>query len=95
MTSRISEKILNENKSFYYGSGCEHCHSSGYKGRLVINEVLVVDEDIRSAILLKASAEEIKKIAVKNGMKTMLEDGISKAIQGHTSIEEVLRVMSE
>lgn len=94
LTSRISEKILNENKSFYYGSGCEHCHSSGYKGRLVINEVLVVDEDIRNAILLKASAEEIKQIAIRNGMTTMLEDGIAKAIQGLTSIEEVLRVMS-
>jgi type II secretory ATPase GspE/PulE/Tfp pilus assembly ATPase PilB-like protein len=95
LTSIVSEKILKENRSFYYGSKCEHCHNSGYKGRLVINEVLIIDEDIRNAILLKASAEEIKQIAIRNGMTTMLEDGITKAVQGLTSIEEVLRVMSE
>lgn len=79
----------------YKGKGCYECNESGYSGRICINEVLVVDNEIREAILRKASANEIKKIAVKNGMTTMFEDGFRKAEAGKTTIEEVLRVIHE
>lgn len=86
------KKIVQE---FYRGKGCEQCNDSGYRGRVCINEVLVADDEIRDAILRKASSSEIKKIAVKNGMTTMLEDGFQKAEAGETSIEEVFRVIRE
>ena len=82
-------------KEFYKGRGCGECNQSGYKGRVVIAEVLVADDEIRSAILRKASTDEIKKIAIKNGMTTMLKDGIEKAKKGETTLEEVLRVTYE
>lgn len=88
-------RTLEDNKTFYYGSGCKECGGSGYRGRLVINEVLVPNQEIRNAILLRASAYELKQIAIKNGMTTMLEDGIKKAILGLTSLAEVLRATSD
>ncbi len=80
---------------FYRGKGCEACGGSGYQGRVSIVEVLVATDEIREAILRKASANEIKKIAVAAGMTTMLEDGFAKARAGVTSIEEVLRSVHE
>ncbi|MDE2399786.1 MAG: type II/IV secretion system protein [Patescibacteria group bacterium] len=77
------------------GKGCDACDGSGYRGRICINEVLVADSEIREAILRRASANEIKKIAVKNGMTTMFEDGFQKVIKGLTTVEEVLRVIHE
>ncbi len=89
-----SETMKSEQK-FYYGKGCEACNESGYRGRVGIHEVLVVDDDIRQAILRKASASEIKTIAVKNGMSTMIEAGFGKAHAGLTTLDEVLRVIHE
>ena len=80
---------------FYKGKGCSECGGSGYVGRISINEVLVADEPIREAILRKASASEIKKIAMEHGMTTMLEDGFLKVQKGLTTIEEILRVINE
>ena len=54
--------------------------------------MLVVDEIIRDLVMKRATADEVRDAAVKAGMKTMLEDGIEKAIQGRTTVEEVLRV---
>ncbi len=91
----VSENTLKGNKKFFFGQGCESCAGSGYKGRIVIHEILVADEEVRAAILRKASSSEIKQIAIKNGMTTMLEDGFKKALSGITTIEEVLRVTHE
>ena len=79
----------------YKGRGCVACNGSGYKGRLCINEVLVADAQIREAILRKASAAELRAIAIKNGMTSMREDGFIKAKNGETTVEEVLRVSAE
>ena len=62
---------------------------------MCINEVLVADGSIRDAISHRASSGELKKIAVKNGMTTILEDGFAKVRAGKTTIEEVLRVVHE
>lgn len=67
----------------------------GYKSRIGIHEVLRVTQGIRELIIKGGTAEEIENQAKKEGMLTMLEDGIFKAVQGHTTIEEVLRVISE
>jgi type IV pilus assembly protein PilB len=82
-------------ETFYHGKGCDKCNGTGYSGRLGIHEVLVVDSDIRNAILAKSSASDIKKIAIKNGMPTMVEDGFLKAKAGLTTIDEALRVFYE
>src|SRR3989338_626249 len=89
------EKIKVKNNFTYKGKGCEACHGSGYFGRICINEVLVADNKIREAILRRASVDEIKKIAIGNGMTTMMEDGLGKVRDGVTTIEEVLRVIHE
>ncbi len=93
----IPEKILTQikNKNFYQGTGCEKCDKSGYYSRVGIYEVLKVDDDIRKAIVRKADASEIREIAVKNGMTTIIEDGFKKALEGITTIEEVLRVIHD
>ncbi|OGM59370.1 hypothetical protein A3A75_03395 [Candidatus Woesebacteria bacterium RIFCSPLOWO2_01_FULL_39_10] len=84
-----------DNVRIYKGKGCSVCHNSGYLGRLGIFEVLVVDDEVRAAIVAKKDASEIKKIAVKNGMRTMIENGFEKIKDGTTTIEEVLRVTKD
>ena len=87
LLQNVSEKVLKGNKRFFFGRGCEDCAGSGYKGRIVIHEVLVADEEIREAILRKASSTEMKQIAIRNGMTTMIEDGFQKALLGITTVE--------
>ncbi len=84
-----------ESLLFYRGKGCKKCNNTGYKGRIGIYEVLENTEEISKLILKKASASEIKKQALANGMLTMVEDGFIKAKNGITTIEEVLRVTKE
>ncbi|NQT30603.1 MAG: Flp pilus assembly complex ATPase component TadA [Candidatus Saganbacteria bacterium] len=78
--------------TFYQGKGCKHCRGSGYKGRTAIFEVLEMTEKIRDLVLRRASADEMKKAALEAGMKTLRDDGLDKALEGKTSLEEVLRV---
>ncbi|MFC1609133.1 GspE/PulE family protein [Patescibacteria group bacterium] len=80
---------------FFKAKGCERCNDEGYKGRIGIYEVLEMDDDIKKLISQAAATEEIEKKAKENGMITMVEDGFLKAVQGMTSIEEVLRVTKE
>ncbi|NEX18743.1 type II secretion system ATPase GspE [Thiorhodococcus mannitoliphagus] len=72
--------------------GCEACNGTGYRGRLVITEVLLMSETIRRAVLAHATATDIRTIAVEEGMETMYQDGLRKALDGRTTIEDVLRV---
>lgn len=83
------------NIKFYKPKGCEQCNNEGYHGRVGIFEVLDIDMDIEKLIVESASTETIEKKAKEKGMNTMIEDGFFKAIQGVTSIEEVLRVTKE
>ncbi len=76
----------------YRGKGCEKCLNTGYLGRTGIYELLPLSAEIRRMILDRAEAQEIKERAVEEGMLTLLLDGMEKAFQGITTIEEVLRV---
>jgi type IV pilus assembly protein PilB len=97
----ISEPIVNkifgneQTIRLYKGKGCDLCHNSSYEGRMGIFEILVVDDEIKRAIIDKQDATTIRKLAQKKGMQTMLEDGLEKAIRGETTIAEVLRVSKE
>ncbi len=95
LAQMVTPEILQGNRRFFVGTGCNSCNGSGYSGRMVIDEVLVADDEIRAAILRKASSRELRAIAIKNGMTTMLGDGMKKVIAGHTTIKEVLRVTNE
>jgi len=79
---------------FYRPGKSEEC-LDGYKGRVGIYEVLKITESIKELIVKEATADQIQKLAVEEGMITMLEDGFIKAVQGITSIEEILRVTDE
>jgi general secretion pathway protein E len=78
--------------TLYHPVGCDACQGSGFRGRLVIAEVLVMTDRIRQAVLNHATASEIQRIAVEQDMLTMYQDGLRKAAAGHTTVEEVLRV---
>jgi len=91
-------KILNKNHKklvLYRGKGCPMCHQTGYRGRIGIFEVLEMKENIKDLVMKNANAGEIEKQAITNGMTTIFEDGIQKALTGITTIEEVLRVTEE
>ncbi|HGY09099.1 MAG TPA: type II/IV secretion system protein [Oceanithermus profundus] len=76
--------------TLYRGVGCERCNGTGYKGRYAIHELMVINDEIRRAIVEGKSATEIKELARKHGMKTLREDGVYKAMQGITTLEEVM-----
>lgn len=91
----LPEKLLVQYKEFYRGSGCAKCGNTGYHGRLGIYEVMEINDDIRAAVVRKADSGEVMKIAIKNGMTTMVEDGLTKVLSGITTVEEILRVIHE
>jgi type IV pilus assembly protein PilB len=76
----------------YRGRGCEVCNNTGYKGRTAIYEVMPMRDEIKKTILEGASAIEIKRMAVKFGMKTLRMSGLTKIKEGVSSVEEVVRV---
>ena len=76
----------------FRGKGCSACNNSGYKGRIALYEVMPISDEIRELILEGASANEIKKAAIRLGTKTLRMSGLTKIKDGVTSIEEVLRV---
>jgi general secretion pathway protein E len=78
--------------TLYRAVGCEACNNTGYRGRSSILEVLPVTDSIRQLVLRRAEALEIHRVAVSEGMQTMYESGMDKALVGQTSVEEVLRV---
>lgn len=91
-----SKGYTNLNKiTLYNGKGCKVCARTGYAGRVGLFEVLEMTEDIKALILERASSDQLMKAAIENGMVTMLQDGIEKAFNGITSLQEVLRVTRE
>ena len=95
LSSLQYDGMLNAKSEIFRNRGCEQCEGTGYAGRICIAECLIVDDEMRDAILRRASASELKRIALKNGMTSMLQDGFRKVLDGRTSIEEVLRVVHE
>ena len=74
------------------GAGCAECNRTGYKGRQGIFELMVVDERFHDPILRRAGAPEYERLARERGMRNMFEDGLLKALNGVTTVEELLRV---
>ena len=78
----------------YKAVGCSACANTGYRGRKALAELLPMSEEIERAIIEGGSVDEIHRIAVSQGMKTLRQSGLSKAIEGETTLEEVLRVVA-
>lgn len=90
---RLELPHLNEkNLMFYKGKGCETCANTGYKGRIGVYEVMTMSERIREIILNGGSTDDIRKQAIEEGMLTLRESALRKALLGITSVEEVVRV---
>ena len=81
--------------TFWRPGGCSKCNDTGYFGRISINEVLVMSDQVRRQILHHAEATELQRAALATGMRPMFHDGVGKAAAGITTIEEVLRVTRE
>ncbi len=91
----IDKYIVNHELTVYKSTGCKACQNTGYSGRIGIYEVMEIKENIKELIMKKANAQEIEDLAIKNGMTTMIEDGLKKVATGITTLDEVLRVTKE
>ena len=86
------KKFLPEDYQFYKSVGCQHCSQTGYLGREMISEILSISDHIASIVANNASKEELKKVAYDEGFIDMFHDGVIRAANGVTTIEEVYRV---
>jgi type IV pilus assembly protein PilB len=95
VVERIGKSRLPAQGKWMAGKGCSECGGSGSKGRLAIHEVLTIGDEVRELISSRASDLAIRNAARRAGMRTLFEDGIAKAAQGLTTLEEVLHVAAE
>ncbi len=88
-------KIFGDNKKIklYRGTGCSNCGGTGYKGRIAIQEFLIVNEEIGDLLDKGANTHEIEQAAIRAGMKKIQDDGIEKALKGLTTLDEVHRTV--
>ncbi len=78
-------------KTFFHGRGCNKCNNTGYKGRLSIAEIMILDDDMRQMIMEHASTDLLREAARKRGMRNLSESGLMAIYEGVTTIEEVVR----
>ncbi len=79
----------------YKNVGCEHCQGTGYHGRIGIFEMMMVTDEVRALILENASAPELRKVASRQGMRSLRDDGFRQLTLGRTTVQEVLRVTKD
>ena len=90
---KVFKEALNiDVKEIYEPHGCEYCHQ-GYAGRIAIHEVLLINQEIRDAIIRNADKPELRKLVYKLGTITMLQDGLAKVVSGETTFEEILKLI--
>ncbi|MDE2008588.1 MAG: Flp pilus assembly complex ATPase component TadA [Candidatus Omnitrophica bacterium] len=95
MLQKISHR-LTPGAVLYEGKGCEHCRGTGYKGRVGVTEILLIDDQIRNMLLKRSTSAEIARYAQRNqGMKLLFDDVVDKMLAGETSLAEVFRIASE
>lgn len=89
----VPESMIPEAR-FTQGSGCDQCNGTGYLGRLPVSELLSVDEPFREAVLKKMPTSALEEIAINQGMRTLWQNGLSRALNGQTTLEEIIRVLA-
>ena len=77
--------------TLFRARGCDACSGRGYLGRTLVMEALKMTDRLRTLVLRQAEAKELQRVAVEEGMRTMFEDGVTKAVDGITTLEEVMR----
>jgi type IV pilus assembly protein PilB len=92
MEKKVYQKRGISVDTLYKGKGCAACQSTGYHGRLAIHEILMMDDTIQSMMMNDKPMSELKQYTLRNGMIFLLDDGLIKAKNGLTTVEEVLRV---
>jgi len=93
--SELKKELRINTDILWRGKGCEECSNTGYRGRIGIFELLVVNDEIRNMIMAKATSRELREKAISLGMKTLRQDGIEKVMKGITTSDEVLRVTQQ
>jgi type II secretory ATPase GspE/PulE/Tfp pilus assembly ATPase PilB-like protein len=91
---KIMAEELRSQAQFRRGAGCEKCNNTGFSGRMPVTELLVADEPFREAVLKKMSTSALEEIAIKQGMRTLLQNGLQRVVDGQTSLEEMVRVLA-
>ena len=91
---KIVPEALMPEAQFRRGAGCDQCNQSGYAGRLPVSELLLVNEPFREAILKKLPTSALEEIAIQQGMRTLWQNGLARAIAGQTTLEETIRVLA-
>ena len=76
------------------GRGCPGCFDSGYKSRLAIHEILEVDAELQRLVITNPSRNDLDAYIEQHDVRTLLHDGVQRALDGHTTVEEVLRVVN-
>ncbi len=94
-TQWLKELALPDTLTLHRAKGCDACHQTGYRGRVGIHELLTTSPRITDLIYHRATATELKQAALDEGMRTLMQDGITKLVAGHIDIEQLLRVVAE
>ncbi len=89
----IPEPLL-AHAQFRRGAGCEQCNQTGFSGRMPVSELLVVNEPFREAVLKKVPTSALQDIATREGMNTLWQNGLDRAVTGQTSLDEIIRVLA-
>src|SRR5581483_2177807 len=89
----VPEELIPE-AQFRRGIGCDQCAQTGYSGRLPVSELLLANEPFREAVLKKVPTSALEEIAIQNGMRTLWQNGLRRALSGQTTLDETLRVLA-
>ena len=91
---KVVPEALTPQAQFRRGAGCDQCNQTGYAGRLPVSELLVVNEPFREAVLKKLPTSALEDIAIQQGMRTLWQNGLTRAASGQTTLEEIIRVLA-
>jgi type II secretory ATPase GspE/PulE/Tfp pilus assembly ATPase PilB-like protein len=91
---KVIPEALVPQAQFRRGAGCDHCNQTGFAGRLPVSELLVVNEPFREAVLKKMPTSALEEIAIQQGMRTLWQNGLTRALTGQTPLEETIRVLA-
>ena len=91
---KVVPEALVSQAQFRRGAGCEHCYGTGYSTRVPVSELLVVNEPFREAVLKKMPTSALEEIAIQQGMRTLWQNGLSRALSGQTPLDEIIRVLA-
>jgi len=91
---KVVPEEMQAKAQFKRGAGCDQCTQTGFAGRLPVTELLVVDEPFREAVMKKLPTRALEEVAIKQGMKTLWQNGLHRVVTGQTSLEEMVRVLA-